>query len=286
MTTLLKLKYPRIKSIFKITEPSQAPIIGDVSFVNKPGKFPMIIFCHGYKGFKDWGAWNNVAKSFQKKDIHFSKFNFSLNGGTLENPIDFPDLKAFARNTYTQEVNDLSNVINLMVTEHKNITSSIFLVGHSRGGGIALLNSLNDKIDGVITWASVADYESRFPKGKELENWIKSGVRYITNSRTKQQMPHNINFYNDFLKNKEKLSIENVVKKLKKPQLIIHGERDQAVDVSQAYLLKKWNPSAELKTFKASHTFNSSHPWTKDSLPNELDLAVNYTADFILNYHD
>ena len=84
----------------------------------------MIIFCHGYKGFKDWGLGTTLQNPFKRHSL--SKFNFSLNGGTLENPIDFPDLKAFARNTYTQEVNDLSNVINLMVSEHKNIIINFF----------------------------------------------------------------------------------------------------------------------------------------------------------------
>ena len=161
--------------------------------------------------------------------------------------------------------------------------SKTFLLGHSRGGGIALLNSLNNNVDGVITWASVADYADRFPNGKELNDWIKNGVRYVTNSRTKQQMPHNISFYNDFIKNKDRLTIKTAVKKLNKPQLIIHGSRDQAVLIDHAYLLKKWNPSANLITFKASHTFNSSHPWKKDDLPNELQLAVDYTTNFISN---
>jgi len=246
----------------------------------------MVIFCHGYKGFKDWGAWNVVAGTFQKKGIHFCKFNFSLNGGTLDNPIDFPDLQSFAKNTYTQEVNDLDRVIDHMYSNYQNCISSIYLMGHSRGGGIALLNSSNELVKGVITWASVADYGDRFPKGKELEQWIKSGVRYVLNSRTNQQLPHHINFYNDYIENKEKLSIQNAVEKLKKPQLIIHGNRDQAVDINQANLLKKWNPSAQLISFKASHTFNSSHPWEKPTLPSELQLAVDYTTEFILNSED
>ena len=56
---------------------------------------PLIIFCHGYKGFKDWGAWNLMAEAFAKIGFCFIKFNFSHNGGTIEQPIDFPDLEAF-----------------------------------------------------------------------------------------------------------------------------------------------------------------------------------------------
>ena len=67
-------------------------IIYDVFFKKNSIKKPLVIFCHGYKGFKDWGAWELVAKEFSKNNCFFVKFNFSHNGGTMENPIDFTDL--------------------------------------------------------------------------------------------------------------------------------------------------------------------------------------------------
>ena len=71
-----------------------------------------VIFSHGFKGFKDWGNWNEMAIFFQYSGYHFIKFNFSLNGGTPEEPIDFPDLNAFAQNTYSQELRDLDDLLN------------------------------------------------------------------------------------------------------------------------------------------------------------------------------
>lgn len=271
-----------LKELFKIENDEDYPIIGDLSFYNKK-RAPIVIFCHGYKGFKDWGAWNLVAEKACENGIHFCKFNFSLNGGTIDNPIDFPDLGAFAKNNYSQEVSDLNRVINYIHINYKGLINGIFLVGHSRGGGIALLNSTNSLIKGVITWASVADFGNRFPKNEELKKWKKDGVRFIMNSRTNQKMPHDISFYNDFIENEKNLTIKNAVKKLNKPQMIIHGSRDQAVLIDEANLLKEWNPNAELITFKASHTFNSSHPWTLNELPKELQLALDYTTQFILS---
>jgi pimeloyl-ACP methyl ester carboxylesterase len=279
----LKNNILAVKTTFKIESENESPILGDLSLSTNNQPAPLIIFCHGYKGYKDWGAWNLVANIVSKKGIHFCKFNFSLNGGTLNNPIDFPDLDAFAKNTYTQEVNDLNRVINYVNKHYKNHINGMFLVGHSRGGGIALLNANNPLVNGVITWASVADFGNRFPKGVELSNWINKGIRYVINSRTNQEIPHNISFYNDFIENENELTIKNVVKKLNKPQMIIHGTRDQAVLIAEANLLKKWNPNAELITFKASHTFNSSHPWEQKELPKELQMALDYTTDFILS---
>ena len=66
------------------------PIVTDLFYKQNNTKKPLVIFCHGYKGFKDWGAWNLVAETFAKSECFFVKFNFSHNGGTAENPIDFP----------------------------------------------------------------------------------------------------------------------------------------------------------------------------------------------------
>ena len=75
---------------------------------------PVVIFCHGYKGYKDWGAWNLVAERFAEEGCFFLKFNFSHNGGTPKNPIDFPDLEAFAQNNFTKELDDLEDIINFI----------------------------------------------------------------------------------------------------------------------------------------------------------------------------
>lgn len=90
-----------------LTRPAKKPMVYDVFFIPSQKPKPVIIFCHGYKGFKDWGAWNLVAKAFAKAGFFFLKFNFSHNGGTIEDPIDFPDLEAFAQNNFSKELEDL-----------------------------------------------------------------------------------------------------------------------------------------------------------------------------------
>ena len=60
-----------------INRPHKRPIVYDLFFNSKIKNAPLIIFCHGYKGFKDWGAWNLWAEVFASKGIAFLKFNFS-----------------------------------------------------------------------------------------------------------------------------------------------------------------------------------------------------------------
>lgn len=263
------------------------PIVIDV-FYNKNGlRKPMVIFSHGYKGYKDWGCWNLIAETFAKQNIVFVKFNFSHNGGTPEQPIDFPDLQAFGNNSYTKELDDLQSVIDWVhsETEFKNEIdlSRITLIGHSRGGGIVILKSNEDRrISKVITWAGVADFESRFPKGDELIKWKQEGVIFIENSRTKQQMPLYYQFYENFIDNKERLHIETAAKKLKIPHLIFHGTDDQAVSLEDAKKFNKWNQKSEfIPVINGNHTFGSKHPWKEESLPQQLQEIVDNSIVFV-----
>ena len=255
-------------------------ILADITYLNDVESKGIVIFCHGYKGFKDWGAWNIVAEEFAQDGFTFIKFNFSHNGGTLENPIDFPDLDAFGNNTYSKELADLNSVIDW---SNKQFGSPIYIIGHSRGGGIVtLVAGINSNISKVISWAAVADFKERFPVGEKLQEWKENGVYQVLNGRTKQEMPHYFSFYQDFIKNEMHLTISKAAKNIRVPHLIIHGDKDAAVLVKDASMLHSFNPKAELEIIPgASHTFGSKHPWNERLLPDSLREVVDKTIDFI-----
>lgn len=276
----------RIKNI-EIKGQHDKPILVDLIFNPNESPKAIVIFCHGYKGYKDWGAWGLVAEQFANENFFFIKMNFSHNGGTAEQPIDFPDLEAFGNNNFIKEIDDLDSVINWISSDNqfKNEIDPkrISLIGHSRGGGIILLKAADDKrISKVITWAGVSDFGSRFPTGEPLELWKKNGIAYITNARTNQQMPHYFQFYTSFKENEEKLNIRTAVQELNIPYLIVHGNNDETVLLKEAKDLESWNPSNQLKIIEeANHTFGSSHPWTESNLPLPLTVAVETSIKFI-----
>jgi esterase/lipase len=263
-------------------------ILLDVSYRGDGKKKPIVIFCHGYKGFKDWGYWNAMAEKYAEANLFFLKFNFSYNGGTINEPIDFSDLKAFGENNFTRELDDLETVISWITsplnTYSKEInTNEIILIGHSRGGGIVSIKASEDRrVSKVITLAGVSDYKSRFPVGKELAHWEKEGVAFIENSRTKQQMPHYFQFYTNFIENEQRLTISKAIKNLSKPYLIVHGTADETVTLKEAKDLHSWNTKSELFTIQnANHVFGSSHPCDKETLPVDLQIAITKTIGFI-----
>lgn len=252
------------------------PILVDVFFKDDNQLKPIIIFCHGYKGFKDWGSWNIMAEEFANLGFCFVKFNFAYNGGTIEQPIDFPDLEAFGNNNYTKELDDLDSVLNWLENNYdsnKNLDlENIILVGHSRGGGIVTIKAEEDsRVSKVISLGGVSDFGSRFPCKEALEQWEKKGVYYVKNGRTKQNMPHFYQFYKDFKQNEKRLTIKRAASNLKIPHLIIHGDADTSVSIDEAHNLHKWNPNSTLKIIeKADHVFNSRHPWEEKKLPQQL----------------
>ena len=263
------------------------PIVADVYFKENGRPKPIVIFCHGYKGFKDWGAWNLMAEAYANAGFFFVKFNFSHNGGTLEQPIDFPDLDAFGANNYTKELDDLECVIDWVTTSeafaaHAD-TQKLYLIGHSRGGGIVTIKAEEDRrVHKVVTYAGVSDYAKRNPTGDALEVWRKEGVRYVKNGRTQQDMPHDYQFYEDFIANETRLTIKRAVSKLKIPYFIIHGDADTSVLVEEAQDLYWWYPLSQLEVIpNADHVFNTKHPWDKEAPSGALKTVITTTINFL-----
>ena len=245
----------------------------------------IILFIHGFMGFKDWGAWHLVQEFFTNQGFGFCKFNLSHNGGTIENGIDFPDEVAFGLNTYSKELHDVTLVLNWI--ENQNVScNKIHVIGHSRGGGIALLSANIDKrIQSVVSWAGISDIGSRFPSGKELENWRKSGVRLIQNGRTKQNLPQYYSLHEDFIENQTILSIEKACEKIQIPSCIIHGSIDTSVAVNEGIQnANRLNVPLHIIE-NADHVFGASHPWNSNELPLELKKVCKITLEFLTSLY-
>ncbi|MPS73720.1 MAG: alpha/beta fold hydrolase [Chryseobacterium sp.] len=260
----------------------QKDFLADVIFPDLDEKLPLIIFVHGYKGYKDWGAWELMGEKVAEAGSYFVKFNFSHNGTTIEDPNDFADLEAFGENNYSKELDDLEVVIDHFKGQKEVDPQNIILLGHSRGGGISIIKaSENENISKLITLASVSTLD-RFPKNEAFENWKNEGVYFVENARTKQKMPHYFQFYKDFEIDKERYDIEKACRKLTIPTLFIHGSDDESVQLEHSQKLNQWTKNSQLKIIEnAGHTFGAKEPWRNDFLPNELNEAIEACLDFL-----
>lgn len=263
------------------------PISLDIFYAEEKPQ-PVVVYAHGFNGFKDWANFDLIAIQFAKAGFCFIKFNFSHGGTTPEAPEEFADPEAYGNNNYTKELFDLQQVIDWACSStnphHTAIDKNrLYLVGHSRGGGVVLLKAAEEKrIKAVATWASVA--QSKTPWGnwpaERIVRWKESGIEYYTNSRTGQKLPLYYQLYEDFQLHKERLDIEAAVQRLNVPLLICHGTLDEAVPVSQAHQLKKAAPDAKLFLVESDHVFSRKHPWPHPVLPAPMQAVINKTIQF------
>ena len=263
------------------------PILIDATFKANAQAKQVVVFCHGFKGFKDWGPFNKIANHFADNDIVFVKFNFSFNGTTTNDPINFGDLKAFGNNNFCKELDDLSLVLdwieNCQELKGEIDTSKISLFGHSRGGSIVMLKTAEDRrVEKVISWASPSNFLERLPKKEKLAKWKELGVAYIYNGRTKQNMPMYFQFYENCIKFAKRLNIQNAVSKMSIPHLLVHGNDDPTVLLTEAVNIKSWNPNIVLHVIDgANHVLGGFHPYDLEKFPKDLQEAIDVTIKFL-----
>ncbi len=275
-----------IRKDIKVEGKHGRPILLDTYNMDDSPNKPLIILAHGFKGFKDWGHWHLVARAFAEAGYYFIKFNFSHNGTTPENPLEFGDLEAFGLNNYTKEESDLDVLLEWLEktdTDNGYNLDDVTLMGHSRGGGLAIAKAAREpRIHRLITLASVDQlgFATRHPE--VLDGWKEKGVYYILNGRTKQQMPLYYQLHEDILANGERFDVHSAAKAMNKPWLIIHGTDDSAVRPSAAERLKALNPKARLEIIAgANHVFGGKHPYLSDELPHHTRQFITQSLDFL-----
>ncbi|MEM9859773.1 MAG: alpha/beta fold hydrolase [Bacteroidota bacterium] len=264
------------------------PFVADVRYLDNGSKKPVILFVHGFKGFKDWGHFNLIADFFAREGFVFVKLNLSHNGTTPEHPMDFVDIEAFSNNTFSIELDDIGIVIESIINHQLPVPAgevdaeSIHLIGHSRGGGLVLLKAAEDqRIASVSAWAPIHNLKERWPQ-EVLEKWKKDGVYHVYNGRTKQNMPLKYSLVKDVMINNQRLNIPEAVGRLNCPILMIHGTEDKTLDHVKTIELAKKNQSVQVEIIEdASHTFGGRHPYNAVELPEHTKQAVHLTLQFL-----
>ncbi|POY38958.1 hypothetical protein C3K47_00190 [Solitalea longa] len=271
---------------FTLTSAKGRPITADIRYLSNTQKKPIIIFSHGFKGFKDWGHFPKLAEEFAKAGFVVVSFNYSHNGTTPTSLQEFVDLEAFGKNNYSIQLDDLGVVIDHILSKDglpdEIDANCLFLWGHSVGAGISILKACEDnRVKKVLAWASIGDFEKRVTAFNE-EHWRKEGVEYITNARTKQQLPLYYQLYTDFYTHRNRLDLLTNAQHVNVPVQFIHGSNDEAVSLSEVALLQNRMPGSDLKIIDgANHTFGGKHPWTDQQLPEHTEEAIEISLSFL-----
>ncbi|MBK7252472.1 MAG: alpha/beta hydrolase [Ignavibacteria bacterium] len=249
-------------------------------------KLPLVILCHGFKGFKDWGCFPYMMERIAEEGNFAVSFNFSYNG-TGENDFDqsdFTRLDLFAENTFSRELDDLGSIIDHLFENKDKYNydkGNITLTGHSRGGGIAILKTAEDKrISKLVVLSSVCNFDRYSDTLKK--KWKEVGYFEVINSRTNQMMRLNYTLIEDLIKNKERLDIQKAISEITVPVMIIHGAQDITVDYSNAEDLYSRSDKEKTKLFlieNTGHTFGAVQPF--EGTTKALEEVLTLIEDFL-----
>jgi len=262
---------------FKLQSDEGLEIHGELTLPHHPRS--LVIVVHGFKGFMDWGFFPWLSESLCGHELAVCRFNMSRSGvgGRSEN---FDRLDLFERDTYSIQLADLRTVAAYCRSQFPSLPT--FLLGHSRGGGVALLGA-DEVADlcGVITWSAISRVDRWDDATKQ--QWRRDGFVEVVNARTKQIMRMSSAMLDDAEANAERLDIGAAVGRLKVPLFVVHGARDESVPVAEAdAIASRGVDVSKMIIDSATHTYNAIHPLVH--VPPELALAAEVAAHFCNAY--
>lgn len=244
-----------------------------------PDHQKLIVFCHGFKSFMDWGHFEAIGDYFGGHGFNFLRFNYTHNGTTPSSPIDFSDLEAFGENNFEKELFDTKAVIR-EATKHLTIKPSIFLMGHSKGGATALAYALeNPEVLSCATLAGVLNPVAHYGDVSDLK-WKKEGVKYILNGRTNQQMPLYFQFPTNTLAIQDRLNLVGLLEKDDRRFLVVHGLEDATIPFSVTHSVQHLKHVKVIGVADANHTFGGQHPYLEKELPAPTGAALDHILAF------
>jgi dienelactone hydrolase len=263
-------------------------MVADLFLPHTSEPAPLLIYAHGFNGFKDWGGADLIAEAALERGFAWLRFNFTHNGTTPEHPEEFVDLKAFGSNTYSKELYDLRAVMDWVQAAENPYTGSFDagrcgLIGHSKGGAEVIVFAAEDgRVKALATWAAVSACRTPWDNWDDarMAEWQEAGRTHILNGRTQQQMPLDYSLVEDYDTNRERFNVIAAASRLQIPWLICHGTADTSVDVSHARRLHAANQQSVLFTTETDHVFGRKHPWTEASLPGPTVQVLQRTFDF------
>lgn len=235
----------------------------------------LVVVVHGFKGFKDWGFFPWLAQRLVTHRLAVCRFNMSRSG-IGEDPESFDRLDLFERDTYSIELADLRAAVSHAQQRFPGLPT--ILLGHSRGGGIALLGAEDvPDLHAVVAWSPIARCDNW--DAATHRDWQERGVTEVMNQRTKQVMRISRDVLDDYEANRERLDIVRAAVQLRVPLLVVHGARDESVPLDAGRLLAdRAEDSSLLVIERAGHTFNAIHPLV--DVPLALTLAAEASAHF------
>lgn len=225
-------------------------------FLSVPRKYETaILFLHGFPGSCQGSTATRLLQMAAKMNYLLMVFSFS------HSP---PSDGKFEDKLMSKEVDDIKYAIDFLQKNYQY--KQLVLAGISTGAIDASLYAYKDKrIDKLILMGAESDTKHSvhydFTDQQVHDFWTKGYIIYDRPEHWVQGKKLKKAFYDEFFT----LDIPKAIKKYRKPLLIIHGEKDEAVPLKEAQeLFKLANKPKKLVIIKnADHRFSGKKEFGK-----------------------
>ncbi len=203
-----------------------------------------IIFAHCFTCNSNLNAVRNISNSLTERGFAVVRFDFTGLGKSEGQ---------FADSHFAANVSDLEDV-NQFITEHYE--APILLIGHSLGGAAAIV--AGSRLENIKAVATIGAPSSPKHTTKHFEPQIQ-------NARNDEKVvvsiggrPFDIN--QNFVENFKTIDVPDVVKKLKKPILVMHAPFDEIVSIENAQEIYQnaFHPKSFVSLDNADHLLTNA----------------------------
>jgi dienelactone hydrolase len=259
-------------------------ILVDVRSGGRGSDRPVVVVLHGFKGFKDWGMFPPFSERLARAG--FMAVTPNVSGSGVDDRGEFAYPERFGHNTFSAELEDLRRVVDALFQGELGLPPppALGLMGHSRGGGISILQTARDpRVRALVTWSAISTIE-RWPP-EERAAWRKAGVNQVKNVRTGQILPLYTGVLDEIDARPEALDIQSAARRITVPWLLAHGTADESVPLREARALVAASPQARFLPIEGGgHTYGAVHPWTgmTPELEGLFDASIEIVSQALL----
>jgi dipeptidyl aminopeptidase/acylaminoacyl peptidase len=239
----------------------------------RPGPLPVVVVCHGFKAFRRWGFFPWFGERIAGRGFAGVLFDFSHNG-TDGSGEGYPRKDLFRAASWGTHQEDLRAVVAAargggLPGAAALDPARIALVGHSLGGGLAVLHAARDR--GIRCVAGLAPVKGadRWSAG-ERALWRRKGELPVVNSRTGEVLPLGLGWLEDAEARAAELDAVAAAARLACPLLVVHGEEDTSVPPAEGRALVEsaiaaGRPARFVPVPGTAHTFGAVHPFAGET---------------------
>jgi len=201
-------------------------LVGSLHAPEKETRFGVILG-HCFNCSRHTRILQRIGKDLASAGYMALRFDFSGNGQSEGE---------FTRSTFSKQISEIETAADLLADKG---VDWLGLVGHSMGATIAILSgSQREEVKGVCAIAGRSESAGafKFLSEKQREELDRTG------KATFESRGRSLALTETFFSDADQYSLARTIRRYPKPLLVVHGEKDEIIPVSEAHHAQEINP--------------------------------------------